>query len=151
MLPHTHALFAFVLGYVGLQADLLQWPYVFLAVFISLIVDIDHYVMYAIKTKNFSFVKFWNYCITELDFDLRTVVHRWPGVFVVFAIVVLLFFVDYSTSLAVFIGYYSHLLLDLPPIEQTKALTFTLGSFQLRLFYWEVILDIFLLILLFLF
>jgi hypothetical protein len=61
MLPHWHALFGFVAAYIIAYFFNVPLVFAFVVFASSVLIDVDHYILYIYKTKNFSLKKSFNW------------------------------------------------------------------------------------------
>ncbi len=114
MNPHTHFLVPFFVASILERIDILNWKLVILCGFIGAFVDIDHYFEHILhaKSNRFSLFATWNNSMKLHRFNQRSFIHNFTGVLIIGMLLLLLAVYEYKTSLAIGIGYYSHLLLD---------------------------------------
>lgn len=114
MYPHTHFLFALVLGLCLKNAGILSGWQALACAFFAVAVDIDHYIEHIILARKhrFSIIRTWNDSVVYHHFRSRSFVHHWPGLLSFGAVFLLLSFLDIALAAALATGYYSHMLLD---------------------------------------
>lgn len=150
MYPQTHFLFPFFIALILTEFGLLSWKLALVAGIVGVLVDLDHYfehIMHAKKNK-FSLKDTWNRSIKLHRFEQRSFIHHWLGAMLVFLILVIVLFFDWKISLALAIGYYSHLILDHQHLKGKKV-EIKIKSLFINEYYTEIILDIILIILVF--
>lgn len=111
MYPQTHLLFPLFIGELLAKLGYVEQRFVLVAVFVGVFIDIDHLLKHLYLTGELSIRKTWNAGIVKHEQD-RTFLHHLPAIMtltVVFAVLCLYY--PYWT-LAVALGYYSHMLLD---------------------------------------
>lgn len=111
MYPQTHLLFPLFIGELLVKLGLVDQRFVLVAVFVGVFIDIDHLLKHFYLTGELSIRKTWNAGVVKHEQD-RTFLHHLPAIMtltVVFAVFCLYY--PYWT-LAVALGYYSHMLLD---------------------------------------
>ncbi len=111
MYPEAHFLFPLFIGELLVKLGMVDQKFVILAVLVGVLIDIDHPLKHFYLTGELSFRKAWNASVVKHEQD-RTFLHHLPAIMtltVVFA--VFCFYYPYWT-LAVALGYYSHMFLD---------------------------------------
>ena len=111
MYPQSHLLFPLFIGELLVKLSIVDQRFVLVAVLVGVFIDIDHLFKHLYLTGEFSIRKTWNAGIVKHEQD-RTFLHHIPAIMtmtVIFA--VLCIYYPYWT-LAVALGYYSHMLLD---------------------------------------
>jgi hypothetical protein len=110
MLPKWHALLGFLFSYIAYwftNITLLQASLIFLA---SFLIDIDHYIWYVLKAKDFSLKKayVWHKKIPPLHKPIMQVFHT-----IEFHILVGLFGIFWNGFYYILIGFIFHSLVDI--------------------------------------
>lgn len=148
MYPQTHFLMPFVLAEILAKFGLLNPQLALLAGLAGVFIDLDHYLHRVIVHHDFSVKSAWNKAITQHDIHgERTFIHHWNGLIGVTFILLILAFFSWNISVVLFLAYYSHLLLDWVPIYVKKRITFKWRSLMFNIPTYEIILDIFLIVL----
>ena len=150
MYPQTHFLFPYFIALILTEFGLLSWKLALLAGLVGVLVDLDHYFEHMLHAKKnrFSLKDTWNYSIKLHKFYQRSFVHHWIGAMLVGLILLIILFFNWKISIALAIGYYSHLILDHYHLKG-KKLEIKVGSLFIDEFYTEIIVDVILLILVF--
>jgi hypothetical protein len=135
MYPHTHFLLPFFTGSIFMKFNLWSWEWALLAGIAGVAVDLDHYIehmLYA-KSNKFSLKATWNNSIKFHTFNQRSFIHYFPGAVVVTVVLLALLLISWQLSLALVLGYYTHLLLDLPHIfSKGKSVRFKAFSLYFK-------------------
>jgi hypothetical protein len=138
MYPPTHFLAGLSIGAVGNKLGYFDIRETWALPFISMLVDIDHYLYFILKHKKFSFFEAWQSALSKREEGQRTVVHHVLGFFIFTTVLVVLWFIDQKWSLLLGLGYYSHILLDYLPIE-SKHVSFEIFKLKFCLSYQEIL------------
>lgn len=163
MYPHTHVLFPLFIGELLVKLGYVNQDFVIAAVLVGVFVDIDHPLKHFLLTGELSPRKAWNAGVVKHEED-RTFIHHKEGIlFITILHLAFLFYQPYWT-LAVALGYYSHMLLDhislkygfidnMTPTKYAapwKPVSFTCAGLIIKLAKQEIVLDVLLLVGLFL-
>ncbi len=156
MYPLTHFLVAFFIGILMVVYHNFSYLDAFITGLVGLLIDIDHYIYYIVKKKNLSFRSAWNAAINGVfGWKERTFIHHLPGFFIITLILVLLFFVSKLWFWILFIGYYSHMILDYVDFDKwfgkDKKIGFNLFGLIISVHKYELVFDVVLILLLFAF
>ena len=143
MYPQTHFLVPFALAEILVKLGLFNHKLALIAGVVGIIIDLDHYLHRIIIHHDFSVKSAWNKAILQHDIHgERTFIHHWSGLVAVTIILLALFFLSWHVSVALFLGYYSHLFLDGLHIHIKKRWKFKEGGLIFRIPIYEIILDI---------
>ncbi|MBW2998080.1 metal-dependent hydrolase [Candidatus Woesearchaeota archaeon] len=145
MYPPTHFLLPFTIGLIFIKLGIFNIYHVFICAILGVLIDIDHYIMHIIKSKDkkLSLRDTWNQSTKYHAFRQRSFIHHNKGILIVSLIVILLFFINMTSAYIIAIAYYSHIILDYIHItKQEKYYKFRIFSLYLRESYSEVDLDI---------
>lgn len=153
---HTHFLFPFFIALLFSKLGFFSWKFALLAGIVGMLVDIDHYIEHIIHTKKnrFSLRDTWNNSIKLHRFNQRSFIHEGIGVFILTILFLIVAYFNVYFSLALFMGYYSHILLDGIYLRHSQHFRGKVSSFFLKESYAEIVLNVILLaliVLLFLF
>ena len=151
MLPHSHFLFAFLIGLIFTKLGFFSWKFALFCGIIAVLVDLDHYVEHILHAKKdkFSIRATWNNSIKLHKFNQRSFIHHFKGAIFLTVLFAALYLINAKIALVLAIGYYSHLLLDLPPSIKDKIMRLKLGKWYFNEKYLEIIFDIVILIIIF--
>jgi hypothetical protein len=147
MYPWTHFLFPLFVGLILTKLSVFSWKLAFLAGIIGAAVDIDHYFEHIMRAKKdkFSLIKTWNVSIKTHHFNQRSFIHGWGGAILLTAAFIVAVFFNWQVTLALALGYYSHLLLDFPFVElpyTEERVRWRIGNLWFREPFFEVGLDL---------
>ena len=145
MYPVTHFLFAFLLMQIFVKSSLISQKVAILFAVISVLIDLDHFIYYGIKHKNWSLKNSWNVAVIKHEAGERTFIHHSTGMIIVLFICVILACFNLLLSNLIFITYFSHILLDYIHINFKKAINLKKRGFRIRMPLYEIIVDIILL------
>ena len=152
MYPQTHFLVPFALAEILVKLGLFNHKLALIAGVVGVIIDLDHYLHRIIIHHDFSVKSAWNKAILQHDIHgERTFIHHWSGLVAVTIILLALFFLSWHVSVALFLGYYSHLFLDGLHLHIKKRWKFKEGGLIFKIPVYEIILDIILVLILFFF
>ena len=143
MYPLTHFLVGFLLGLVFLDVKL-----AFFAGLVALLLDLDHFIEFVLVKKRFSLREAWNDAVVKHVKYERSFLHHWKGFLLVSVLEVVLYFLSLDVFFVVLIGYYSHYLLDHVSYKTNKFLKFKEKGFVFKIAWWEVVLDVVLVLIL---
>lgn len=144
MYPQTHYLFPFLIGLIFYQTDILSWKLALLAGIVGVIIDLDHYVEHIFRAKKnrFSLKATWNNSIKLHKFNQRSFIHYWDGALIITFLLGILIFLNWHIALALAIGYYSHILLDIPHFAKKTIIKLKIGELYFRESWVEIVFDI---------
>ena len=149
MYPLTHFLISFFIGLLLVSQGYFTYLQAFITGLVGLLIDVDHFVCYALK-RSFNFKKAWNAAVLH-KLKERTLVHHLPGFLVSTLILVILFFVSKVWFWILFIGYYSHMILDYINfgkwLRVKKKIKFEEEGFFFKVPLYEIVLEIILVLL----
>lgn len=145
---HTHFLFPLFFGLLLYDFGYVSFSLAFLAAFTGMFVDVDHYIEHILHAKKdrFSLKATWNNSIKLHRFEQRSFVHHSEGAFWVTLFLLILFFYYPPVSLALTLGYYSHLFLDDLHLKREKFVRGTMAMLYLKESHFEVVLDVLLIL-----
>jgi len=144
MYPPTHFLAGLTIGAIGAKVGYFDHQEALTLAALATLIDLDHYIYYIHKYKNFSLIKAWQSALDKREAGQRTVLHHALGFFVFTAVLIGIWFINQPWSLLLGLAYYSHILLDYLPIE-SKHVNFSILKLNFHLSYQEIILDLILL------
>ena len=146
MLPQTHFLVAFFFGLLGMKFGYLSLNQALISGFISILIDFDHLFTYKFLHGKFSFKKAFNSTVIEHEHDNRSL-HSFIAFLILTALFIILgvYFLELALILA--IAYYTHYILDHLHIKVKKKFTFREFGFVMKLYYFELVLQLIFLIL----
>lgn len=143
MYPLTHFLLAFLIGLILVYYGQFNLFQAFITGLVALLIDIDHFIYYSIRKKDFSFKNAWNAAVKH-KLNERTLIHHLPGFLISSLILLILFFLNKTWFLILFIGYYSHIFLDYLDIkrwlEVKRKIKFKEEGFYFKIPIYEIIL-----------
>jgi hypothetical protein len=146
MYPQSHFLVPFFLGLVLKKFNLMSLEGAIISGIIGVLIDLDHYIYYALKVKKnrFSLRNAWNNSSTYHGFSARTFIHYWPGMIIISIIILILLLYNWKFALILGLAYYSHIILDhkMLNLDHLKTLRFKIFRLIIRLQPFELILDI---------
>ncbi len=111
MYPQSHFLFPLLIGLILEKLGYVGYDFVLIAVLVGVLIDLDHPLHHFFKTGELSVLKTADDAFKK-HIDDRTFLHHKLGMLVV-TLFFIIFFAYFSYwTLAVAVGYYSHVLLD---------------------------------------
>ena len=145
---HTHFLFPFFIGVLFMKLSIFSWQFALLAGVIGMLVDADHYIEHILHAKKhrFSLKDTWNNSIKLHRFNQRSFIHEGLGVFVLTVLFLIIMYLNLSLAITLFLGYYSHILLDGIYLKHPHHFRRKISSWFFKESYVEIFLDIVLLI-----
>jgi len=150
MYPQTHFLFSFLVGLIFFKTGVIDLRMALLVAVVGLLVDLDHYITFIIKykAKDFKIKDAWNRAVKGM-YRGRSFIHHTIGIVWITVILILLFFGNRYWFWIFSLGYYSHLFMDyahLNFLRIREKMTIKKFGFKEKIEKFEVLLDIFLLI-----
>ncbi len=112
MYPHTHFIFALIAALIGLKLDLINLYLAVVLVLFSVLLDIDHLLLYHSIKKDWNLKRCWNTCIAEDYKRERMVFHCIYFVILLIMISAILYLMKSSWSYVLVAGYFPHYFLD---------------------------------------
>jgi hypothetical protein len=119
----------------------------FVAIF-AVLVDLDHFIKFAFRKKDYSLKDAWNAATTK-HYQERTFIHHSVGFAIFSLVIVVLYFINKNVFLVVGLGYYTHIFLDYGHLNILKikgTRTIKEMGFIERIGKFELMFDIFLII-----
>jgi membrane-bound metal-dependent hydrolase YbcI (DUF457 family) len=147
MLPHTHFLFALLIGILTYSTGKITIPGIVALIAVSTLIDIDHPITYFKHHKKLSLKKAWNNAVTGHEHEW-TIVHKPIGILVII-MSLFIFMKFYQFAYAIFLGYFCHIFLDYIHIikeEIRKHKFFNFLNIKIPISYSEIGFDIILII-----
>lgn len=146
MYPLTHFLFAFLIGLIFMKNGQFSLLQAFYTGLVGLFVDVDHFVYFVFRKKDFSLKNAWNSAV-KYKLEERTFIHHFPGFLIVSLVLLGLYFVNTIWFWIVLIGYYSHIFLDYFNFRKwlrlkRKNVEFKEEGFLFRVPIYEIIFDV---------
>ena len=155
MYPLTHFLVAFFIGLLMVKYNGFGYLHALYTGLFGLLIDVDHFIYYVTKKRDFNLRNAWNASVKYMFYGKdRMFIHHLSGFFIMVCILVILFFISKIWFWIVFIGYFSHMVLDyiefVKWFGKDKKVKFNLFGFIIKVHIYELIFDMILVILLFL-
>ena len=148
MYPQTHFLFAFLIASIFAKYGVFDYKIVFLIAILAVFMDIDHFIVYALKKHNYSLKDAWNADIGG-KYKGRTFIHHYFGFILITTIIIALFFLNKTWFWVIALSYYSHMFLDYTKLNILKIrekTTIKFEGFIERINKFELLFNIFLII-----
>lgn len=148
MYPQSHFLFALFIGFIFAKFGVFNYKIALLIAVFAVLVDIDHFINFAIKKGDYSLKDAWNAGVLK-HMKERTFIHHYLGFILITAIIVLLFFLNKTWFWIIGISYYSHMFLDYAKLNVLKIkgrVIIKEAGFVEKINKFELLFDIFLLI-----
>ncbi len=148
MYSQTHFLFPLFIGLLLYRVGIFSWKLALFAGIVGIFIDIDHYIEHIIHSKKnkFSLRATWNNSIKLHKFNQRSFIHYWDGA-VILSFLFLIVSLWYPfIALALAIGYFSNLLLDVPNFAKKTILKLKIGELYFRESWVEVLFCVLLII-----
>lgn len=139
----THFLFALTIGVILSKLGIISWELAIVCAISGTIVDIDHYIIHIIKNKDnkFSILSMWNNSTKHRRFNQKSFIHYWKGALVLTIILSTIIYFYWQIGLALLIGYYSHLYLDIFDMKKLQVIKFKINKIYFGIAKAEVILN----------
>lgn len=149
MYPLTHFLISFLIGLILAEQGYFTFIQAIITGFVGLLIDMDHFIYYFAKKRDFNLRKAWN-AVVRHTMEERTFIHHLPGFLISTFLLLILFFINKIWFWILFIGYYSHILLDYLNfrswLKVKKKIKFKEEGFIFKIPLYEIILDFILII-----
>ncbi len=148
MYPQSHFLVPFFIGLILAKLNVLSWKLAVLAGIVGILVDLDHYIEHILraKTNRFSLKATWNNSIKHHKFNQRSFIHYWDGALLITLILAIIAYSNWQCALAIALGYYSHLLLDIPHFAKKTIVKIKFFDLYFRESWVEILFDVLLII-----
>ena len=111
MLPHSHFIVGFLFGVVGWKLGFIQPFDILIIAILAVLIDIDHYIHYIIKHKDFNIIKTWNNGATKKEYQ-KTFIHHLSGIAIIVQLIFVLIWFNPRFGYIALAAYMSHMLLD---------------------------------------
>ncbi len=148
MYPQSHLLFAFLIGLIFVKFGIFGYQIALLIALFAVLVDLDHFIIFAIRKGDYSLRDAWNAGILK-HMKERTFIHHHFGFILLTGIIVLLFFLNRTWFWIIALAYYSHMFLDYAKLNILKikgTKTIKEAGFIEKISKFELMFDIFLLV-----
>lgn len=149
MYPQTHFLFSFLIALIFAKYGVFDYKIALVIALVAVLVDLDHFILYIIKRKDWSLKDAWNADVKGKFRHARTFIHHYLGFALITIIIIVLFFVNKNLFWIFSLGYYSHMFLDsahLNILKIKEKLVIKRFGFIERINKFELLFDIFLII-----
>ncbi len=120
MYPQSHFLFSLLIALVLANFGIFTYGIAFLIAFASVFVDIDHFIIFAVKRKEWNLKDAWNSEVKRKFKHARTFIHHYLGFVLMTFITTILFFINKNLFWIIGLGYYSHMFLDYTHLNVLK-------------------------------
>ena len=148
MYPQTHFLFSLLISLILAKLGVFEYKIALLIAVFSVFVDIDHFIIFALKRKDWNLRDAWNSEVKGKFKNARTFVHHWLGILIITSIIIVLFFINKNLFWVFGLGYYTHMFLDYAHLNFLKIkekITIKKFGFIEKINKFELIFDVFLL------
>lgn len=114
MFSHTHLISGILFGLLGLEFNLIDFIDIISISFITVFMDIDHYIIYFFQKKNFSLKNFLNTVAQDHGgHHYRSFIHRAKFILLMATLTMLLAFFNTRFAYIIASAYFSHIALDI--------------------------------------
>jgi len=148
MLPHTHFLFAFLIGEILVKRGIFSLQLAVLTAILAVLIDLDHFIFYSVKHTNLSLKNAWNAAVLHHEQE-RTFIHHAVGFIIITLIIIITYFINLTATIVLATAYYSHLFLDFAHLNIFKAkdvFRFREAGYSFKIPLYEIIIDILLIL-----
>jgi len=148
MYPQSHLLFAFLISLIFVKFGIFSYQTALLIAVFAVLVDIDHFIIFAVRKGDYSLRDAWNAGILK-HMKERTFIHYYLGFILITFAIILLFFFNRTWFWIIGISYYSHMFLDYAKLNILKikgTKTIKEAGFVEKISKFELMFDIFLII-----
>ena len=148
MYPQTHFLFSFFLATIFVKLGVFNYKIALLIAGIAVFMDIDHFIVYALKKHDCSLKDAWNGAVKG-KYKGRTFIHHYSGFILITLIIIALFFLNKTGFYILGLAYYSHMFLDYTKLNILNIkgkITIKEVGFTEKINKFELLFDIFLII-----
>lgn len=119
MHPFSHFLFALLIGEVFVKFGFLSHDLALLVAIIAVLIDVDHFIYYSVKHRNWDLKHAWNAAVSGYE-EERTFIHHKIGFIILTLIIATTYFLNQTLSIVLALAYYSHMFLDYTHINILK-------------------------------
>ncbi len=147
MYPQSHFLFSLLVALIFVKFAVFDYRIALLIALVAVLIDLDHFIIYIIKRKEWSLKDAWNADVKGKFRNARTFIHHYVGFMIITLIIVGCFFVNKNLFWILGLGYYTHMFLDYAHLNVLHIKEkMTLKEFGLieRINKFELLFDIFL-------
>jgi len=135
-------MFGSFVGAIAYHLGLIPFFGFVLVAFISMLIDLDHYISYYFfHRKDMAFKRIWNECILG-HFHGRSFIHRGEGFLLVTLLLIGVYFLDPTWFFILGLSYYNHYFLDHIHLHMKKGLKNVKRGFHFQIFYLELAMGI---------
>ncbi len=148
MYPQSHFLFSFLIALIFVKYEVFDYKIAFFIAIFALLIDIDHYINFAIRRGDYSLKDAWN-TVTVRHFKGRTFIHYYFGFVLITLLIIFLFFMNKTWFWIVGLSYYSHIFLDYAKLNILKIkekMIIKEEGFVAKINKFEILFDIFMII-----
>lgn len=148
MYPQSHFLFALLIASIFAKYGVFDYKIALLIAVFAVLVDIDHFINFAIHKKDYSLKDAWNAGVLK-HMKEKTFIHYYLGFILISAVIILLFFFNRTWFWIIGISYYSHIFLDYAKLNILKIkgrVTIKEAGLAEKINKFELLFDIFLVI-----
>lgn len=149
MYPQTHFLFSFLIALIFVKFNVFNYKIALLIAIVALLIDIDHFIIFIIKRKEWNLKDAWNAEVKGKFKHARTFIHHYLGFILITIFIIILFFINKNLFWIVGLGYYSHMFLDYAHLNVLKIkekMIIKEEGFIMKVDKFEILFDIFLVI-----
>lgn len=118
MLPHTHFLFALLVGILAYYKGQITSGNIIIVAILSTIIDIDHPISYLKHHGKLRLKKAWNNAVTAHEHQ-RTIIHKPLGILII-SISLFILMKFYPKANIFLLAYFSHIFLDYVHLTKEK-------------------------------
>jgi hypothetical protein len=111
MLPHSHFIAGFLFGILGWKLGFIQPTDIIIIAVLAVLIDIDHYIHYIFKHKDFNIKKTWNNSSANKEYQ-RTFIHQLSGIAIIVPLIFVLMWFSPRLGYIALAAYMPHMLLD---------------------------------------
>lgn len=120
MYPQSHFLFSLLTALIFVKLNVFDYKIALLIALVAVLIDIDHFILFIIKRKEWSFKDAWNADVKGKFRHARTFIHHYLGFILITTFIVVLFFINKNLFWIIGLGYYSHMFLDYAHLNVLK-------------------------------
>lgn len=149
MYPQSHFLFSLLIALIFVKFNVFNYKIALFIALFAVLMDIDHFIIYIIKRKEWSLKDAWNADVKGKFKHARTFIHHYLGFILITILIIVLFFINKNLFYIFSLAYYSHMFLDYAHLNvlkiKEKMIIKEFGIIE-RINKFELLFDIFLVI-----
>jgi hypothetical protein len=111
MYPHSHLIIGFIFGVLGWKIGVIQTNDIFIIALLSVLIDLDHYLDYIVRNKDYHPKRFLNSVLSKKD-NHNTIFHNITGITIIVPFIFIIGWFDLRLGYIALVSYLPHMILD---------------------------------------